>query len=189
MKLSNTIKWAGCAAGALALSVTASGQMPGAYKPPVPAGFARMDADEIQTGTIFGDPSKPGIYVTRNLFRKGPGGGQIGSGSRPHYHDRDRWVTVIKGTWWTAVGDLYEPDKMVPIKQGGMMFHPAGLHHYDGSKAETGDVTVQIMGPGPVQTIQTEVDAQGNPVSAGAAGAGGAGAGGAGGARGGRTGR
>ena len=80
-------------------------------------------------GAVFGSGNAPGIYIVRNLFRKGPGGGVIGGGSRPHYHDQDRWVTVIKGTWYTAVGDLYEPDKMVAIKQGGMMFHPAGLHH------------------------------------------------------------
>ena len=121
--------------------------------------------DAEQGGAVFGSGNQPGIYIVRNLFRKGPGGGVIGGGSRPHYHDQDRWVTVIKGTWYTAVGDLYEPDKMVGIKQGGMMYHPAGLHHYDGAKDE--DVIVQIFGPGPVQTIQTEVDASGKPVQRG----------------------
>jgi hypothetical protein len=53
---------------------------------------------------------------------------------------------------------------------GGMMFHPAGLHHYDGAKEE--DVIVQIMGMGPVQTIQTEVDEHGNPVTRGRGGRG-----------------
>jgi hypothetical protein len=43
------------------------------------------------------------------------------------------------------------------------MFHPKGLHHYDGAKNE--DAVVQIMGMGPVKTIPTEVDAQGKPVS------------------------
>jgi hypothetical protein len=130
--------------------------------------------DAEMGGAIFGAQNVPGFYIVRNLFRKGAGGGQIGGGSRPHYHDQDRWVTVIKGTWYTAVGDLYEPEKMVAIKQGGMMYHPAGLHHYDGAKDE--DVIVQIMGPGPVQTIPTEVDAEGKPVTRGG-GAGAAGAG------------
>ena len=67
----------------------------------------------------------------------------------------------------------YEPEKMVAIKQGGMMYHPAGLHHYDGAKDE--DVIVQIFGPGPVQTIQTEVGPDGKPVQRGG-GAGRAGA-------------
>jgi hypothetical protein len=52
---------------------------------------------------------------------------------------------------------------MIPIKTGGMMYHPAGLHHYDGSKGDE-EVIVQIMGMGPVETIQTEVDEHGQPV-------------------------
>lgn len=49
---------------------------------------------------------------------------------------------------------------MVPIGTGGFMLHPAGLHHYDGSK--DGEVIVQITGMGPVKTV--DVDAQGNPI-------------------------
>ena len=47
-----------------------------------------------------------------------------------------------------------------PIGTGGFMLHPAGLHHYDGSK--DGEVIVQITGMGPVKTV--DVDAQGNPI-------------------------
>lgn len=118
--------------------------------PLVDATHLRMQPEAALTGgsvKVFGDPAKPGMYVYRNRF--GPG-----QTSRPHFHDQDRYVTVIKGTWWTAEGDVFEADKMVPIKQGGFMFHPAGLHHYDGAKGE--EVIVQIMGMGPVQTTQTE---------------------------------
>ena len=45
------------------------------------------------------------------------------------------------------------------------MYHPAGLHHYDGSCDDQG-VIVQIMGYGPVKTVQTEVDAAGKPIYA-----------------------
>jgi len=159
MEVSNAIKAAGCAVGALALSITASGQSPQVYKPAVPQGFVRMDVDEIpdQTTTIYGDQSKPGFYIVRNVFRKGPGGGQPGAGSRPHYHDQDRYVTVIKGTWWVSLGpesDTYNPEKMTPIHAGGFVFHPAFGHHYDGAKDE--DAVVQIMGMGPVKTVQLE---------------------------------
>jgi quercetin dioxygenase-like cupin family protein len=116
-----------------------------------------MDAEAgLVGGPVFGDQGAAGMYVIRNHFAPG-------NTSRPHYHDQDRWVTVIKGTWWTGEGDVYQPDKMVAIKPGGMMFHPAGFHHYDGAKDE--DVIVQIMGMGPVKTVQTEVDAQGKPVT------------------------
>jgi hypothetical protein len=82
-------------------------------------------------------------------------------------------VTVIQGRWYTATGRFYEADKMVAIKTGGMMYHPAGLIHYDGARDE--DVIVEIMGMGPVRTIQDEVDASGKPVSAGGGRAGAAG--------------
>jgi hypothetical protein len=60
-------------------------------------------------------------------------------------------------------GDVYRPETMIPIKEGGFMFHPAGYHHYDGARDE--DVIVQIMGMGPVRTTQPEVDANRQPVS------------------------
>ena len=37
------------------------------------------------------------------------------------------------------------------------MFHRAGFHHYDGAKDEA--LVVQIMGMGPVRTVQTDVKA------------------------------
>lgn len=129
-----------------------------------PPGKAMVDAEHLRMNPeqglvstpVFGAQNAPGFYVLRNRF--GPG-----QTSRPHYHDHDRWVTVIKGTWWTDEGDVFRPDKMVPIQQGGFMFHPAGFHHYDGAKDE--EVVVQIMGMGPVTTVQTEVDANGKPVA------------------------
>ena len=105
---------------------------------------------------MFGDASEPGMYVTRIRFA-------AGRFTRPHYHTQDRWVTVIKGTWWTGEGDVFDEDSMIPIREGGLMYHPAGFRHYDGAKDE--DVIVQIMGMGPVETVRSEVDAQGRPVN------------------------
>ncbi len=154
----------GACAASLALmlgsSVDAQQQQPRAPAPPlVDAKNLRMQPEQGMTSvTVLGDPSKPGIYVLRNRFA--PGGK-----SRPHFHDQDRFVTVIKGTWWTDEGDVMRPEKMIPIRAGGFMYHPAGLHHYDGSH-DGEEVIVQIMGMGPVKTTQTEVDANGNPVRA-----------------------
>jgi len=141
-------------------------QQPPAPRPPlVDKTHLRMQPEDAPQGTftLFGSQDAAGMYIIRNRF--GPG-----MTSRPHFHDQDRYVTVIKGTWWTAEGDVFQPEKMVPIKAGGFMFHPAGLHHYDGAKDE--EVIVQIMGMGPVKTTQTEVDANGNPVTPAARGAG-----------------
>lgn len=101
---------------------------------------------EMQSVVIAGDPTKPGIYVIRNRFPPHVM-------SHPHFHNQDRFVTVIKGTWWTAVGpgaDVFNPDKTQPLSAGGFMKHPAGVHHYDGAKDT--EVIVQIIGMGPVTT-------------------------------------
>lgn len=121
-----------------------------AGKPLVDAEHKRMQPEDAPAGSVrvLGDPAKPGIYVYRNRFRPG-------AMSRPHFHDQDRYITVIAGTWWTGEGDKFEPEKTVAVKAGGFMWHPAGYHHYDGAKDE--EVIVQIMGMGPVKTTETEV--------------------------------
>ena len=95
---------------------------------------------------IYGDPSKPGLYVMRITFAPG-------TGSRPHYHSTARYITVIKGTWYTSYGpesDVYNPDEMMAVPEGTFIYQPPGGHHYDMAKDEA--VTVQIMGMGPVVT-------------------------------------
>src|SRR5215510_1793953 len=126
----------------LVASSTVGHAQRGPVKPLVDAENKRMQPEAvvvtgngIVTIPVFGDQSKPGMYIVRNRF-------PAGMTSRPHYHDQDRWVTVIKGTWYTDEGDVFRPDKMVPIKTGGLMFHPAGFHHYDGAKGE--ETIVQI---------------------------------------------
>ena len=104
------------------------------------------------TLSVAGDPEKAGIYVIRRRFMPG-------EMSRPHVHDQDRFVTVIKGTWWSGEGDTFDPNKTVAIRTGGFMLHPKGLHHYDGAKDE--EVIVQIIGMGPVTTTQLEVQPTG----------------------------
>jgi quercetin dioxygenase-like cupin family protein len=146
MNGSNATRWLACALGAVLLSATVSGQS----KPAVPAGFTLVDAGEPLSGVIFGDPNKPGIHITRNRFLPG-------QGSTPHYHDEDRYITVIKGTWWVALGpdsDVYDPAKMIPMKTGSFLFEPAYGHHYDGAKDE--EVIVEILHMGPSKTIPVE---------------------------------
>jgi quercetin dioxygenase-like cupin family protein len=138
--------------GALALTTTLSGQQ--STPALVDASHLRMQSDAAEAAfgkevqiTVFGDPAKPGLYAIRRRFKPG-------EMSRPHYHDKDRLVTVIKGTWFTGEGDVFDPAKTTAVKTGGFMFHPANFHHWDGAKDE--EVIVQIIGMGPVQTINTE---------------------------------
>jgi len=146
-------------AGVLLLLPVAGDAQQGATESPartlVDAEHRRMQPDAAlnfsgTTLNVVGDPDKPGLYVIRRRFKPG-------EMSRPHMHNEDRLVTVIKGTWWTGEGDVFTPEKTVPIRTGGFMLHPAGLHHYDGAKDE--EVIVQIIGRGPVNSTPTEVKA------------------------------
>ena len=107
-----------------------------------------MPEEGSRTTVVYGDPSKPGIYVIQITF--GPG-----QGSRPHYHSTARYITVLKGTWWVSTGpesDVYAPDNMKRVEAGTFIYEPPNGHHYDMAKDET--VTVQITGMGPVITTQ-----------------------------------
>ena len=75
------------------------------------------DAIAANGGPVFGLASNPGFYITRNVFRNN-------NTSRPHYHTMDRWVTVIKGTWWGGTGKVFRPKEMKPMPAGSVMFHP-----------------------------------------------------------------
>ena len=138
----------------LAAGTTGFSQQPPAspVNPLVDSRHLRMQPDQAldfpgTTLNVAGDPAKPGIYVIRRRFKPG-------EMSRPHAHNQDRFVTVIKGTWWTGEGDVFDPNKTVAVRTGGFMLHPTGLHHYDGAKNE--EVIVQIIGMGPVTTTETE---------------------------------
>lgn len=114
-------------------------------------GFVRITPEEVQwksapdlkgmeTAVIEGDPSKPGLYVIRVKFPPG-------LMTRNHFHPEDRHAVVLQGTWYTGTGDVFDPEKTVPLRPGSYMKHPAGAHHFDGAKDE--EVIVQIVGYGP----------------------------------------
>jgi hypothetical protein len=110
---------------------------------------------------VEGDPAKPGLYI---ILVKFPASGLM---SKPHFHDETRYAMVIKGTWWTGEGDVFDPSKTVPLKPGSFMKHPAKTHHFDGSKNE--EVILQLMGTGPSTTTRMKPNeglfAPSNPVS------------------------
>lgn len=97
----------------------------------------------IKRMVVYGDPSKPGVYVIRAKFSPGVM-------SMPHTHPEDRLVTVIRGTWWSGTGPEFTPDQTVGMKPGSFMLHPAGEAHFDGAKDE--EVVVQLIGVGPSGT-------------------------------------
>ena len=103
-------------------------------------------AEGARSIIIYGNPSKPGMYVMQITWPPG-------TGSRPHFHNTARYINVLKGTWYAAWGpeaDVYNPENMVAVPEGTFIYQPPGGHHYDMAKDE--EVIVQIMGIGPVIT-------------------------------------
>ncbi len=96
---------------------------------------------------MVGDPTKPGMYVV--LVKWLPH-----SMSRPHFHPNDRFITVIKGTWWVGSGNKYDPDSTVPMPAGSFVTHFGKQVHYDGAKDE--ETIIQIVGEGPATTTRVE---------------------------------
>jgi hypothetical protein len=123
------------------------------------AGFVRLSPEQVlwqsipdahgaQLATLAGDPARPGIYVQRVRFPP-----HVMDHS--HWHPNDRYVTVLKGTWYTGTGTAFDPTKAVPLGPGSYMLHPGHAVHWDGSNSDQ-EVIVQIVGLGPADTVQSD---------------------------------
>lgn len=122
-------------------------------------GFIFLQQDEIalergsgafnaRSKVIVGNPDEEGIYVMRIEF--GPD-----VTSPPHYHDQDRFITVISGVWAFGRGASADCEETVPMTEGAFVMHPKGAVHYDGS-CNGAPVVVQIIGMGPVKTTRVD---------------------------------
>jgi quercetin dioxygenase-like cupin family protein len=100
-----------------------------------------------KTAVLFGDPTKPGLYVM--LIKWLPG-----NFSRPHYHPSDRFFMVVKGTWWVGTGRKFDPEKTVPMRAGTFVTHYANQVHWDGAKDE--EAIIFLSGEGPATTTRVE---------------------------------
>lgn len=105
-----------------------------------------------KTGTnqavLLGDPAKPGLYVVLNKFKPG-------NFSMPHFHPKDRHITVVKGTWWIATGNHWDKAKMLPMPMGSHITHYGNQVHWDGAKDE--EAWVLIVGDGPGTSTRVEI--------------------------------
>ena len=100
-----------------------------------------------EQAVVVGDPSKPGLYVVLQKWLPH-------NNSRPHSHPNDRYITVLKGTWWVNTGPNYDPDGMKPVPAGSFVTHYGKEIHYDGAKDE--DCVLQIVGMGPATSTAAE---------------------------------
>jgi quercetin dioxygenase-like cupin family protein len=101
----------------------------------------------VNQAVLQGDPTKPGLYIVLNRFKPG-------NFSKPHFHPNDRFITVVKGTWWVATGNHYDKNNMVPMPAGSFVTHFAKQVHWDGAKDE--EAWVLIVGEGPATLTLVE---------------------------------
>lgn len=104
----------------------------------------------IELATVYGDPTKPGPYVFRARM---PAGTKL----LPHKHPDERWVTVLQGTYRSAVGEEYDVGAATEYPEGSFYVTEGDAPHY--SYAVT-DVIVQEQGVGPtgMSYVRTEDD-------------------------------
>ncbi len=98
---------------------------------------------------LYGDPSKEGPYMVINRFSPG-------AFSRPHFHPNDRFITVLKGTWWVGTGPKFDTNATAPMGPGTFVTHYGRGIHYDGAKDE--EAMVLITGMGPATSTQVKQD-------------------------------
>jgi quercetin dioxygenase-like cupin family protein len=119
--------------------------LPDQYKWRDPTGAAG-----VNQAVLHGDPTATGLYVVLNRFKPG-------NFSRPHFHPNDRFITVVKGTWWVATGNKVDKENMMPMPAGSFVTHFAKQVHWDGAKDEEAWVLIVGEGPGTLTLVDAGV--------------------------------
>jgi quercetin dioxygenase-like cupin family protein len=102
----------------------------------------------LETAVLTGDPSKPGLYAVMVKWLAGD------HFSHPHFHPHDRFITVLKGTWWVGSGKKFDTNATVPMPAGTFVTHYGERVHFDGAKDE--DAVLLIIGEGPATATPAE---------------------------------
>jgi quercetin dioxygenase-like cupin family protein len=93
---------------------------------------------------IYGEPTKPGLYVNRVKF---PPGFKV----MPHWHAEERTVIVLSGTFYMGLGEQWDESKMKAYPPGTFLSEPPKTPHF--TWAKDGEVIIQITGIGPTATM------------------------------------
>ena len=137
-----------CAGSSGHVSARAIGDLnPKAITITLPADIKWTKNAASERAVLYGDPSKPGYYA--ELVKWLPH-----NNSRPHYHQNDRFIQVLSGTWMVQTGAKYDPAGFKPIPAGSFVVHTGKEIHYDGARDEP--CLLLISGMGPDTSIQAE---------------------------------
>ncbi len=97
-----------------------------------------------QSSVLYGDPTKPSVYVQRTKLAPG-------LKVMPHWHP-DEWRTavVLSGTLYFGVGEQWDESKLKAYPAGTFYSEPPKTPHYVWAK--DGEVIIQTTGMGPTGT-------------------------------------
>jgi quercetin dioxygenase-like cupin family protein len=129
----------------------------------LPAGFAQTLPDQVkwtrsasippggQSAILYGDPRKPGLYVTRVKL---PADYRIA----PHVHPEERVYTVISGTFYIGFGDKFDPARLLAFPPGSVIVVPANASHFHWSRSGEAVVQVSAIGPTEIEYVDRADD-------------------------------
>jgi quercetin dioxygenase-like cupin family protein len=102
----------------------------------------------VQVAVLYGDPSKPGLYVVR---LKLPAGAKVA----PHTHPEEiRTLTVLSGTLYFGFGDHWDDSKLTAYPAGTFFTELPTTPHFVAAK--DGEVIFQAAGVGPSGFLSAE---------------------------------
>ena len=100
----------------------------------------RDSGSNSKTATLFGDPSKAGLFV--QITKRGPD-----TWSQPHSHPNERFITVLAGTFLIGTGAKFDKNNTVAVGPGGVVHDIPNQMHYDGTGPEGATLEFIAMGP------------------------------------------
>jgi len=98
---------------------------------------------ELSAAWMLGGETEPGPYALRVRLARG---GRI----PPHTHPDARHTVVLEGTLWVGTGARFDPERLIAVPAGAVLWVPARVPHYVWAK--DGDVEYQENGQGPTAT-------------------------------------
>ena len=93
----------------------------------------------VKVAILEGDMTKPGPFTVRIKF---PANYKIS----PHWHPAVEHVTVLSGSFYMGLGDVFEESKATKIPLGGFAAMEKETHHFAFAKEEA---EIQLHGIGP----------------------------------------
>ncbi len=141
------LPWSAAILGCIVLSILAAQAQtpdPQILKLPEEIQFKGLPGAPV-IATVYGDPTKPGVFVQRYKI---PAGLKLMSHSHP---DSPRTVAVMSGTLYYALGEKWDETKLKALPAGTFFTEAPNAPHY--AWAKDGEVILQLTSVGPTGAV------------------------------------